>query len=113
MSAASLRPLVQLGDAGRNHRRSSRLLCGHWEEHVTHADATISELRQESERNRAALAASALELRSRIGATATEIKTMVSPAHIKDEVKTYVRDTGNNFIDTMTERARENPLQAL
>jgi ElaB/YqjD/DUF883 family membrane-anchored ribosome-binding protein len=80
---------------------------------MTNHDATISELRAESERTRAALTNSVHELRNRIGATATDVKTMVSPSHIKDEVKSYVRETGNNFVDSLTAHARDNPLQAV
>lgn len=80
---------------------------------MTHHDASVDELKAESERTRAALANSVHELRSKLGATATEVKTMVSPSHIKDEVKSYVRETGSNFIDSLSAHARENPLQAV
>lgn len=80
---------------------------------MTHADPSIGELREESARTRAALAHSVNELRGRIGTTAEEVKTLVSPDHIKGEVKSYVRDTGASLYENVATRARENPLQAL
>ena len=52
-------------------------------------EPSLEELRQESERNREALASTVGELRDRVGDTATELKTMVSPAHIKQEINGY------------------------
>lgn len=80
---------------------------------MTHAEPSIGELREESARTRAALARSVNELRGRIGTTADEVKTLVSPDHIKGEVKSYVRDTGASLYENVATRARENPLQAL
>lgn len=80
---------------------------------MTHAEPSIGELREESARTRAALAHSVNELRSKIGGTAGEVKSLVSPEHIKGEVRSYVRDTGASLYETMSARARENPLQAL
>lgn len=77
------------------------------------SNAKIAELRQDSERTRAALAATVRELKDKVGETATEVKTIVSPAHIKNEVRNYARDVGSDFIETLTQRAKDNPLQAI
>jgi ElaB/YqjD/DUF883 family membrane-anchored ribosome-binding protein len=72
---------------------------------------SIGELRKESERNREALAVTVSELRERVGDTATDLKTMVSPTHIKQQVKDYVRQERETLVETVQRRARENPLQ--
>jgi ElaB/YqjD/DUF883 family membrane-anchored ribosome-binding protein len=77
----------------------------------TSSEQSIEALRQESERTRDELATTVGALRERVGDTATELKTMVSPAHIKQEIKDYVRQERESLIDTMQRKARENPLQ--
>jgi ElaB/YqjD/DUF883 family membrane-anchored ribosome-binding protein len=68
-------------------------------------------LREESQRNREALAATVGELREKVGDTATEIKTMVSPSHIKKEIKSYIREERESLVKAVQRRAQENPLQ--
>jgi ElaB/YqjD/DUF883 family membrane-anchored ribosome-binding protein len=77
----------------------------------TSSEKSIDALRQESERTREELATTVGALRERVGDTATEIKTMVSPAHIKQEIKDYVRQERESLVDAMQRKARENPLQ--
>jgi hypothetical protein len=74
-------------------------------------EPSVEELRQESERTREALALTVGELRDKVGGTATELKTLVSPAHIKQEIKDYVRDERESFKKTLRRKAQENPLQ--
>jgi hypothetical protein len=71
----------------------------------------IEELRDESERNRQALASTVGELRERVGDTATEIKTLVSPAHIKQEIKDYVRQERESVLASLQRKVKDNPLQ--
>jgi ElaB/YqjD/DUF883 family membrane-anchored ribosome-binding protein len=80
---------------------------------MTNSNAKIAELRGDSERTRAALTASVRELKDKVGDAATEVKTIVSPAHIKNEVANYAREAGSNFVDALTQRAKDNPLQAI
>jgi NADP-dependent 3-hydroxy acid dehydrogenase YdfG len=75
-------------------------------------EPSIDELRQESERGRAQLANTVDKLRDKVGDTAAEIKTLVSPAHVKQEIRTYVREEREKLADTIQRKARENPLQA-
>jgi ElaB/YqjD/DUF883 family membrane-anchored ribosome-binding protein len=77
----------------------------------TSSEQSVEALRQESERTRDELATTVGALRERVGDTATELKTMVSPAHIKQEIKDYVRQERESLIDTMQRKARDNPLQ--
>ena len=51
------------------------------------------------------------ELRDRVGDTATELKTIVSPTHIKQEIRDYVRRERESLVDAVQRKARENPLQ--
>jgi hypothetical protein len=63
---------------------------------------SLSEMERETEHRRADLIHTVDELHSR-----------VSPQAIKEEVKAYARDTGNELIHTLERKARENPLQTV
>jgi ElaB/YqjD/DUF883 family membrane-anchored ribosome-binding protein len=78
-----------------------------------HHDPSVEELRHESERSRAALTSTVAELREKVSDTADDLKTRLSPAHIKEEVKDYVREGGEQFFHSIERKARENPLQAI
>ena len=74
-------------------------------------ELSIEELREESERNRQVLASTVGELRERVGDTATELKTLVSPAHIKREIRGYVRQERESLVASLQRKAKDNPLQ--
>lgn len=76
-------------------------------------DPSLSELQRETELTRAELVQTVDALRSRVSDTAEDIKQRVSPTHLKEEVKDYVRNTGQQWFETLERRARENPLQAV
>jgi len=63
---------------------------------------SLSELEREAEHTRADLIHTVDELHSR-----------VSPGAIKEEMKAYARDTGNELVHTIERKARENPLQTV
>jgi Protein of unknown function (DUF3618) len=70
---------------------------------ATHAEArSLSEFEREAEDTRADLIHTVDELHHR-----------VSPEAIKEQVKTYARDSGQDFIRNLERRARENPLQTV
>lgn len=75
-------------------------------------EPSVDDLRRKSERGRAQLANTVENLRDKVSETASEIKTLVSPAHIKEEIRTYVREEREKLSDTIQRQARENPLQA-
>jgi hypothetical protein len=75
-------------------------------------EASVEELRAESERAREALAATVGQLRDKVGDTTTELKTLLSPAHIKQEIKDYVREERESLVQSVQRKAKENPLQA-
>jgi ElaB/YqjD/DUF883 family membrane-anchored ribosome-binding protein len=74
-------------------------------------EKSVEELREHSERTREALAVTVTELRDRVGDTATRIKTAVSPAHIKQEIRDYVRQERESVVEAVQRKAKENPLQ--
>jgi len=70
---------------------------------ATYAEGkSLSELEGQAENTRADLIHTVDELHSR-----------VSPQAIKEEVKTYARETSYELIHTLERKARENPLQAI
>jgi ElaB/YqjD/DUF883 family membrane-anchored ribosome-binding protein len=75
-------------------------------------EPSVDELRRESERTRAQLTDTVEHLRDKVDETASEIKTMVSPAHIKQGIRTYVREEREHLTETVQRKIRENPLQA-
>ena len=76
-------------------------------------DSTVDELRRQSERSRAALRSTVLQLSEKVSDTADDLKERLSPAHIKEEVKDYVREGGEQFFHSIERKVRENPLQAI
>lgn len=74
---------------------------------------SMEELERDAERTRADLAHTVDEIRSRISDTASDIRERVSPAAIKQDVKDYVHQSGQQLYHTIESRARENPLQAV
>jgi ElaB/YqjD/DUF883 family membrane-anchored ribosome-binding protein len=73
---------------------------------------SIEELRQRSEAARADLADTVGALREKVSDTASELKTLVSPSHIKQEIKTYIRDERESLVHALERKVKENPLQA-
>ena len=74
---------------------------------------SVEELRRESERSRAELAGTVDQLRAQISHTAEDIRHKVSPQHIKSEVSDYVSYKTRNWVETLKQRAMENPMQAI
>ncbi len=75
-------------------------------------EPSIEELRSESERARAALAVTVGQLRDKVGDTTSELKTLLSPAHIKKEIKDYIREERESLVQSLQRKAKDNPLQA-
>lgn len=74
-------------------------------------EPSVEELRQQSEQSRAALATTIGELRERVGDSAAELKTLVAPDHIKQQLKDFVRDERESLVNSVRRRVQENPLQ--
>jgi hypothetical protein len=75
-------------------------------------EPSVEQLRKESERTRAELTLTVAELRAKMSAATTDVQALLSPSHVKQEVKDYVRDTGESLYQSVERKIRENPLQA-
>jgi F0F1-type ATP synthase membrane subunit b/b' len=74
---------------------------------------SVEELRRESERDRAQLAATVDRLREQLTDTAEELRYKVSPQGIKSEVSEFVSRKTYSWLDGLKQRAMENPMQAI
>jgi hypothetical protein len=74
---------------------------------------SVEELRSESERTRAALAATVDQLKERLSETAEDIRQKVSPGHIKSEVSDYISQKTQGWFDALKQQATDNPMQAI
>jgi hypothetical protein len=75
-------------------------------------EPSVHELRRQSEIARAELAATLRDLRQRFSSTTTDVQSLLSPSHVKDEVKSYAREAGDGLYRRVESRIRRNPLQA-
>jgi ElaB/YqjD/DUF883 family membrane-anchored ribosome-binding protein len=75
-------------------------------------DPSLSRLEAEAEHTRAQLVQTVDELRSHVTDTVADIRHQASPSVIKEHAKDYVRDRGQQLLDSVERTARENPLQA-
>jgi ElaB/YqjD/DUF883 family membrane-anchored ribosome-binding protein len=76
-------------------------------------EPSVEELRQESERSRAALTNTVDKIGQKLSETTEELKERLSPAHLKREAKTYMNDKRVELVGSLEKSARDNPLQAL
>ena len=74
---------------------------------------SVEELRRRSDQTRAELTATIQGLKNKVGDTASDLKAAISPANIKHEIKTYVRDQGESIVQSAQRKIQDNPLQAL
>jgi ElaB/YqjD/DUF883 family membrane-anchored ribosome-binding protein len=74
---------------------------------------SVEELRRESERSRAELAATVGRLRDQISDTAGDIRHKVSPQHIKSEVSEYVSHKTQSWIEGLKQQIMDNPMRAV
>jgi hypothetical protein len=76
-------------------------------------EPSVNTLRARAEANRSRLTGTVEELRTQVTETASDIKERLSPSAIKAEVSDYVRDSRDQMWNTLEQKARDNPLQAL
>jgi ElaB/YqjD/DUF883 family membrane-anchored ribosome-binding protein len=74
---------------------------------------SVEELRRESERSRAELAATVDQLKERISDTAENIRHKVSAQHIKSEVSDFISHKTQSWVDALKQQAMEHPMQAI
>ena len=76
-------------------------------------ETSVEQLRRQSERTRSELTHTVSELREKVSGTVSDLKTRISPKHIKEEAKSYVRESSEQLFNKIERKARENPLQAV
>ncbi|KRQ14875.1 DUF3618 domain-containing protein [Bradyrhizobium manausense] len=74
---------------------------------------SVEELRRESERSRAELAATVDRLKQGISETTRDLRQMVSPQHVKSEVSEYVSDKAQGWVEGLKQQAMDNPMHAI
>ncbi|MCA1374483.1 MULTISPECIES: DUF3618 domain-containing protein [Bradyrhizobium] len=74
---------------------------------------SVEELRRESERSRAELAATVGRLKEQISDTAEDIRHKVSPQHIKSEVTEYVSHKTQSWVEGLKQQIMDNPMGAV
>src|SRR5207302_7000453 len=79
---------------------------------MTMTDA-VDELRRESERSRAQLAATVDRLKECITLTAEDIRYKVSPEGLKSEASGFIRHKTQSWLGALRQQALENPMQAI
>jgi hypothetical protein len=99
-------------ETARNHSRQRELILKEIQEDKT-MTRPVEELRRESERSRAELAATVDQLKERITDTADEIRHKVSPQHIKSEVSDFISHKTQSWVDGLKRQAMKNPMQAI
>ena len=80
---------------------------------ITRRDPSVEELRRESEQSRAEFASAVAGLRDKVSDTADHLKHRLSPSHLKEEAKDYIREGSAEFFHSMQRRARDNPLRTV
>ena len=76
-------------------------------------EPSVDEFRRESEQSRVKLTQTVQSLSGLVTNTVTDVKERLSPTHIKQDVKDYVRNSGEHLVETLQRKASENPLQAV
>jgi ElaB/YqjD/DUF883 family membrane-anchored ribosome-binding protein len=74
---------------------------------------SVDDIKRETEATRARLTNTVDELRSTVTDTVADIKQHLSPAAVKAEVGSYVRNRGETIMQDITDAARRNPMQAV
>jgi ElaB/YqjD/DUF883 family membrane-anchored ribosome-binding protein len=70
-------------------------------------------LSREAEITREGLVNSVGALNEKVAGTMDDLKERLSPSHIKEEIKDYVREESGQILSSIQRRARDNPLQAV
>jgi hypothetical protein len=117
MAALGPRSIIQRGEprrvaAARNNSKMRELVLKEIQEGDV-MTRSVEELRRESERSRAELAATVDRLRQRISDAAEDIRHKVSPQHIKSEVSDYLSHKTQSWVVALKQQAMENPMQAI
>jgi hypothetical protein len=81
---------------------------------MAQADArSLEEIKRDTERARAGLTETVGALKSSVNETANDIRERIAPEAIKAEVNSYIKSRGEALLDSITDAAQKNPLQAI
>lgn len=81
---------------------------------MTHSSSSsIETLRHQSEQSRARLKSTISRFNQAVSETSDEIKTTLSPDHLKQEARAYVRDKRASVVQNLKENVTNHPLEAL
>ena len=76
---------------------------------TVHHDRSVEDFRRQSERSRVALTNTVVELREKVSDTADHLRARLSPAHLKAEVKDYVREGSEEFLTSIGAHSAREP----
>jgi ElaB/YqjD/DUF883 family membrane-anchored ribosome-binding protein len=80
---------------------------------MSRTNVSVQQLTRESEASREAFVHTVSELKEEVSETIDDLKTRISPSHLKAEIKEYVREESSELLASIERKARENPLQAV
>jgi ElaB/YqjD/DUF883 family membrane-anchored ribosome-binding protein len=80
---------------------------------ISESGDAVRELSREAEITREGLETSVGELNKKVAGTIDDLKDRLSPSHIKDEFKGFVREESSQIISSLQRKAHDNPLQAV
>jgi len=75
--------------------------------------SSVDSLRLQAEQSRAQLTETANQLNRAIAETGEDIKSTLSPAHLKDEARAYARNKQASIVHAVREKVTNHPLEAL
>lgn len=75
--------------------------------------SSVDSLRLQAEQSRAQLKETASQLNRAIAETGEDIKSTLSPAHLKDEVRAYARKKQASIVHAVRQKVTNHPLEAL
>ena len=80
---------------------------------ISESGDSVRQLSREAEITRTGLEASVGELNKKVAGTIDDLKESLSPSHIKEEFKGFVREESSQILSSLQRKAHDNPLQAV
>jgi ElaB/YqjD/DUF883 family membrane-anchored ribosome-binding protein len=80
---------------------------------ISESGDSVRQLSREAEITRQGLETSVGELNKKVAGTIDDLKDRLSPSHIKEEFKGFVREESSQILSSLQRKAHDNPLQAV
>ena len=80
---------------------------------ISESGDAVRELSREAEITREGLETSVSELNKKMSGTIDDLKDRLTPSHIKEEFKGYIREESSEILSSLQRKAHDNPLQAI